>query len=99
VPRRALRVAHSTGAQPFDQDDEDLLDKVLRSGRITKVSEAIEPDPRCEPPIELRLLFLRGPWRGGRDCVGEHCIGGGGEVRGGHTTDRTNRISPPSRSP
>ena len=73
-----LHVADPTAAQPLDQDDENLLDKVLRSGCVTQVPEAIEPDPRCETPIKLRLLFLRGPWRGGRNCVGEHCIGGGG---------------------
>jgi len=55
-----LHVADPTAAQPLDQDDENLLDKVLRSGCVTQVPEAIEPDPRCETPIKLRLLFLRG---------------------------------------
>src|SRR6185503_1287353 len=92
-----LHAADSTTSQSLNHDDEDLLDKVLRSGCVAKVPEAIESYPRRETAIELRLLCMRFPWRGGRNCVGEHCISGGGQVRVRHTTDRTKRLTPASR--
>jgi len=53
--RDALGLAHGALAQLLEQHHEHVLHEVRGRGLVAQVLEPVEPDPRAEPPAELRL--------------------------------------------
>jgi hypothetical protein len=52
-----LRLANSAGAQALERRDHHLLHQVRRGVPVAQVSQPVQANARCKPPVELGLGF------------------------------------------